>query len=130
MDPDYDQFPAEELAQMLPLDPAEGRVLWKELVSAIYDHPLKIPASADTEILATFMIDWDHPNEGRDLLQRHLGILGDPTVLVFWGPSTALRCPWSLFLKHWDDFFYPSDDNSVLVVPSAGLRLFTSTNTA
>jgi hypothetical protein len=32
----------------------------------------------------------------------------------------AVETDWRLFLDHWDDFCYPSDDSNILVLPTLG----------
>jgi hypothetical protein len=49
----------------------------------------------------------------------------DPRLQVFgliWRfyAEMAVETDWRLFLDHWDDFCYPSDDSNILVLPTLG----------
>ncbi|MHA7682469.1 DUF2947 family protein [Cupriavidus sp. PET2-C1] len=50
-------------------------------------------------------------------------------VLFFWGRSTAAMVARSTFLKSWDDFFYPSDESSILLIPNSSKVIFSFEDT-
>ncbi|MGY4817703.1 hypothetical protein ACVNP3_17360 [Pseudomonas chlororaphis subsp. piscium] len=45
-------------------------------------------------------------------------------IWFFWGRSSAAMVSRSIFLKSWDDFFYPSDENSILIIPNTSKVIF------
>lgn len=49
---------------------------------------------------------------------RHLPVIDD-VVLVSWDEDKAVRVPWSLFVRRWDDFCYPTSDDVSIVPMSA-----------
>lgn len=42
----------------------------------------------------------------------------------FWSAVAAAIVPRQVFLKSWDDFFYPSDENSILLTPDCPKAIF------
>jgi len=62
---------------------------------------------------------------GRTVIEEIIGerVASGAGVVHFWSPSCAVHVEVGLFLSYWEDFWYPSDDNSVLVVPSLALRI-------
>jgi hypothetical protein len=53
-------------------------------------------------------------------LQRRIVASDSDEVIFFWHAEMAARTDWRLFLDHWDDFCYPSDDSNILVLPMVG----------
>lgn len=51
------------------------------------------------------------------LLRRHLPAEDSAEALFFWHGELAVKTDYGLFLEHWDDFCYPSDDSNVLLLP-------------
>jgi len=45
-------------------------------------------------------------------------------ILFFWCRSSSALVAKNLFLKSWDDFFYPSDESSVLLIPNRNEVIF------
>jgi hypothetical protein len=45
-------------------------------------------------------------------------------VWFFWGACAAAIVPRQVFLKSWDDFFYPSDEDSILLTPDCPKAIF------
>lgn len=45
-------------------------------------------------------------------------------IIFFWGSHHVSIVPSHIFLKGWDDFFYPSDENCILIIPSKLKAIF------
>lgn len=50
-------------------------------------------------------------------------------VWFFWSAVAAAIVPRQVFLKSWDDFFYPSDENSILLTPDCPKAIFSFEDT-
>ncbi|MGE6388592.1 DUF2947 family protein [Pseudomonas sp. NPDC078416] len=50
-------------------------------------------------------------------------------VWFFWSACAAAIVPRQVFLKSWDDFFYPSDENSILLTPDCPKAIFSFEDT-
>ena len=48
-----------------------------------------------------------------------------PNLLTvhLWGPRFGVRCHLRTFRRYWSDFWYPSDENTVLLVPRVRIRI-------
>lgn len=58
-------------------------------------------------------------------LKFFMGRLSFPDFIwFFWGRSSAGIVPREVFLKSWSDFFYPSDENSILLIPNSSRIIF------
>lgn len=50
-------------------------------------------------------------------------------VWFFWSAVAVAIVPLQVFLKSWDDFFYPSDENSILLTPDCPKAIFSFEDT-
>ena len=124
-DRDFGALPETSLARIMDINAHLSRTLWSAWVSRKYPHLCTIPAVERPAPLARAHSDWEQVSEGRALIQRLLGCSISPAAVIvhFWSPMYAVHTQASLFLQHWDDFWYPSDDNDVLVFPHLALRI-------
>jgi hypothetical protein len=122
---DYGDLPNSELRRIRDLPESVARSCWRAWVSEQYDHLAEIPACARARPLAKLALDWDDKVAGgraiRDLLPKQIET--KIPVVHFWSPLYAVVTDLEIFLRRWDDFWYPSDDNSALIVLRVLLRL-------
>ena len=57
------------------------------------------------------------PEEIAAHLQRHIPADYSAPAVFFWFGDLAVEIDWGLFLDHWDDFCYPTDDSNIVVIP-------------
>jgi hypothetical protein len=71
----------------------------------------------DPIYLATkkFKFEWDDYEKGRLFFKNLLS--GSSYILIFWGPNCSCITTAKNFIVAWDDFFYISDENTVLITP-------------
>ena len=60
----------------------------------------------------------DEEGQVNQNLRRDIAAGDSSEVLFFWHAELAVKTDWRLFLDHWDDFCYPSDNSNLLVLPS------------
>jgi len=105
----------DEVRRICFLDPEQSAVLWDELFGPGAGHLMlaRIPGAR----VATFHLGFDDPAAGRVAFDQNLGPAR--TLLFAWGRAHACLVPREVFLAAWDDFFYPSDESSVVVALGA-----------
>jgi hypothetical protein len=121
-DAKFNKLPPEELSQLQPNTPEVSRELWSHYVSNRYTHinqfsPIDLPG------FFRLKIDWNEKEKSRELIKDAVRIINDPSIIFFWSPSCSAKIHWSLFLKYWDDFCYPDDDNNVIVLPEMKIKI-------
>ena len=50
-------------------------------------------------------------------------------LFFFWGKFSSAIVKKDVFIKSWDDFFYPSDENSLLLIPNTKKIIFSFNET-
>ena len=123
----YTQLSDAEFRRFRPVSESEALGLWEQ-----YVYPDASPGRRHLgELFVQRFIKWpevasftseskDDENKVVANLQREI-VASDSTELIFfWHAETAVRTDWRLFLDHWDDFCYPSDDSNILVLPTVG----------
>ena len=96
----------EEIASIEPLRVEKARELQKLSRALEQNTALREVREINTDVL---------PEQDILTWLRHLPIIDD-AVLVSWDEETGIRVPWSLFVRRWDDFCYPSSDD-VSIIP-------------
>lgn len=115
-----------EVGQMTFPDEAATESLWNRYISADYGH--LIPYFMSTGYKNIFNTaeygavnlaakgNENHFNyrKGITVLRKELSACD--MVLFFWSASLSCFTPVELFVKAWDDFFYPGDESSVGII--------------
>ena len=123
-DPNYDELPRRVVDSFKVVAPKRAQVLWKKCVHDTALHLCERGAAVTLDHeLSRFELDTDRFDLGCKLLNEAVSAPVDATVVLFWSPRHALETTWRIFVNHWTAFWYPSDDNNVVVVPSAGVRI-------
>jgi hypothetical protein len=74
------------------------------------------------QVSETTTLDFKRRADGARFFQKVLE--GEEWLWLFWGRCCAAQVPRDIFIKCWDDFFYPSDENTVLVMPGSAEAIF------
>jgi hypothetical protein len=121
----YTQLSAAEFLRFRPLPETESLKLWEQFV-----YPDPSPGHRHlTELYVQRLITWpqnvsfrsaskDDEKEVVQNLRREIAAGDSSEVLFFWHAEQAVITDWRLFLDHWDDFCYPSDDSNILILPA------------
>lgn len=98
---------------------AQSQALWDEWVPV--SHLMSV--SAGTFLVSeTTTLDFKRRADGARFFQKVLE--GEDWLWLFWGKRCAAQVPRDIFIKCWDDFFYPSDENTALVMPGSAEVIF------
>ncbi|KTC35149.1 hypothetical protein AO265_35660 [Pseudomonas sp. ABAC61] len=98
---------------------AQSQALWDEWVPV--SHLMSV--SAGTFLVSeTTTLDFKRRADGARFFQKVLE--GEEWLWLFWGKRCAAQVPRDIFIKCWDDFFYPSDENTALVMPGSAEVIF------
>ncbi len=115
-----------EKAKLVFLYPWQACVLWEEEISRDHSHLMNIPSDTIT-VLHKTVLDFDLPESGEQFFHTQLGLIS--TVIFFWGPQCACLVPVPILIKAWTDFFYPSDENSIVCAFNKPEKIFSFENT-
>lgn len=108
-EPTHDILGPDELASIRPLQPDSARVASK------HARGLHDVASANEH---RFDLTGENEMELRRWLTS-LPVKSDERILLSWNPELAVETVWSLFVRRWSAFWYPSSDD-LEVFPAAG----------
>jgi len=103
------------------LSKIQSKKLWEQEVSKLHTHLMQIPKEKiciDKKIVLNF----EEFQSGFEFFKNELD--GVSEVNIFWSPEKSCRTDTEIFLKSWSDFFYPSDENTVLLIPDASKKIF------
>jgi hypothetical protein len=123
----YTQLSEAEFRRFSPLSEGESLRQWEQHV-----YPDATPRHRHLgDLFVQRLIKWpetpsftsESHQDGTNVvpnLQRRIVACDSDEVVFFWHAEMAARTDWRLFLDHWDDFCYPSDDSNILVLPMVG----------
>lgn len=103
-----------EKNDLILLDHADSIRLWRQYlpVGSLRDFDEK-----NFTIIDKTLIDFNNQKESVLYFSEKLNNIN--TIFFFWGGgSSAVITRKEVFIKGWDDFFYPSDEDSILIVPN------------
>ena len=104
----------DEKRKIVLLNGDESEKLWDLLFP--FDMLMNIKPS-QCRIIEKTELDFDEVEESAAFFREKLKEVTD--ILFFWGRrSAAIIISSDVFIKAWDDFFYPSDESSVIYVPN------------
>lgn len=116
-DPAFNQLDEDELAAFVIPSISELSTVWSHFVGEGVSHLLQRP-NETVCIVDQFSVDWNDEGSGKVQLQQKLSTNLTGEVLVMWSPTVGVRVPAALLLRYWTDFFYPDDDNTIVVTTS------------
>jgi hypothetical protein len=113
----------------LSADDKQRVVLFDQTASqALWERFIPVP-SLITELPSLFQchekttVDFARRAESSLFFERRLSPEAE-LLWLFWGRRCAAQVPRDIFIKCWDDFFYPSDENTALVMPGSAEVIF------
>lgn len=120
----YCQFTKEKFDRLRPLTEKESLKKWAEFVHPASDRlsrhlvQLFVRGRIEYPEAPTFQ-SVTNAEEARvpTNLRRYLPAEDSTDALFFWHGTEAVWTDFGLFLEHWSDFCYPSDESNVLVIP-------------
>lgn len=107
----------EEKSSIVFLTDVQADIYWRNLISEEFDHLMKIPKGVFT-VEKKVELDFEDLRTGESFFSENLRDLD--ILFFFWGPRNGCVVTARILVKAWSDFFYPSDENSILYV--AGRR--------
>jgi len=120
----YSQLSSDEFNRFSPVLPGESLKLWEKYVypsSQLYEsHLCQLYAQKQIQWPEGASFHFTGEREDRKvlaMLRQQIAATESSAVLFFWSAEVCARTDWGLFLTHWDDFCYPSDDSNVIVLP-------------
>jgi hypothetical protein len=120
----YTQLSAAEFLRFRPLSEAESLQHWEQFVypdsSLGHRHLTELYVEKNIQWPSSVSFRSESDAEEKQVvqnLQRAIAANRLSEVLFFWNGVEAVSTDWGLFLDHWDDFCYPSDDSNILVLP-------------
>ena len=116
-DSNYKLLPEEDLAFIIPITTQEAGRVWEDIFGHNIPHLMKITNNSHWPWMATetVMVDTDIYNTANEVLNS-ININADSNIIFLWSKTNAVKVKWGIFIKYWNDFCYPSDDNDVLYI--------------
>ena len=120
----YTQLSSDEFNRFIPADAKDSLKLWEKYIYPSSKHRERHL----TELYVQKKIKWpdcqtfksesgDEEKQVIPILKQEITATESAELLFFWHAEVCVRTDWGLFLDHWDDFCYPSDDSNVMVLP-------------
>ena len=104
----------DEKRKIVLLNGDESEKLW-DLVFP-FDMLMGIKPS-QCHIIEKIELDFDEVEESAAFFREKLRGVTD--IIFFWGRiSAAIIISLDVFIKAWDDFFYPGDESSIIYIPN------------
>ena len=121
----YTQLSPAEFKRFRPIPLSDSLKLWEQYVfpgSELRERHI-------TSLYVNKLIKWpecttygttteEDEEQLLPILKQEIQVPLSSELLFFWHAEISVRTDWGLFLDHWDDFSYPSDDSNVMVLPS------------
>ena len=113
------QLSDEEKRQICFLNRIESKTLW----SCYFSINNLMELTEDTFVMKEKReLDFLDEKSGYDFFQEQLK--ETDVLFLFWSKTAAVIVKKHIFLKSWSDFFYPSDENSIIVIPNNSFSIF------
>lgn len=110
----------DEKRKIVFLNGDESETLWEQFFP--FDMLMSIKSS-QCRIIEKKELDFDEAEESAIFFREKLRGFSD--ILFFWGRrSAAIVISSDVFIRAWDDFFYPSDESSIIYIPNAENIIF------
>ena len=108
-----------EKRKIIFLNEIESEKLWN--ITFPFDHLMKMDSSFCYVIEKT-ELDFDCHKESSLFFYDKL--VDVSFVFFFWGKRSSAIVPVDIFVKSWGDFFYPSDETSIALIPNRKKIIF------
>ncbi|OCL22684.1 hypothetical protein [Gilliamella sp. wkB171] len=91
-----------------------------------FEHLIKMKSSF-CSIRKKVDLNFDYPKKSSHFFVNKL--IDVPFVFFFWNKKASAIVPVNIFIKSWNDFFYPSDETSILFIASKNRMIFSYNET-
>lgn len=114
------RVPDEDITKIQPLSIYFSELLWEEYISNRNCHFSLLDSQDKLSLLEKQDYNWlDDWNNGTydnftKYLNRSLPFNQEDTIIVFWSKESAVETNWSIFIKHWANFFF--DDEGIVLI--------------
>ena len=110
---------AEEISEIIFLDKCQSSILWKSIF--IFDNLRQINGNNSYYKILSKKQSIFFENSSFVFSKF---IKQEKIIFFFWGMENSAILSSSIFLKSWDDFFYPSDENCIIYMPSTKKTIY------
>ncbi|WP_141675073.1 hypothetical protein [Gilliamella sp. Bif1-4] len=110
---------SDEKRKIVFLDTEESSHFWDMIFP--FDHLIKMDPSFFSTI-EKINLDFSCPKESSLFFKKKLTDIS--LVFFFWGKKASAIIPTDIFVKSWSDFFYPSDETSILFIANRNKMIF------
>lgn len=126
----YDEeirVPDEDINKIKPLSINFSELLWEEYISDRNRHFKALDSHDKLSLLEKDDYNWlDDWNNGAydnftNYLSRNLPYNQEDTIIVFWSKESAVETNWSIFIKHWANFFF--DDEGIVLINTSNEKV-------
>ncbi|MGE9549000.1 hypothetical protein [Snodgrassella sp. CS2] len=109
----------EEKKKIIFLDENESSSFWDIIFP--FEHLIKMESSF-CSIKKKVDLNFEYPKKSSLFFEN---ILKDISfVFFFWSKKASAIVPVNIFIKSWNDFFYPSDETSILLIANRNQMIF------
>ena len=115
------RIPENEKKGLIFLTASQSLDLWKRKISEEFFHLMKIPIE-EKNILKKLTLNFSRNGEGSAFFQQELRRYD--LIVFFWGAQSACIVQKNTFVENWTDFFYASDETSIIYIPNSRKKLF------
>ncbi|MWP61714.1 hypothetical protein [Gilliamella sp. Pas-s25] len=109
----------DEKNRIVFLDTEESSHFWDMIFP--FEHLMNINSSCYS-ILEKITLDFNFPQESSLFFKNKLTDIS--SVFFFWERKASAIVPVEIFVKAWSDFFYPSDESSILLITNSNKMIF------
>ncbi|WP_281322090.1 DUF2947 family protein [Flavobacterium aestivum] len=123
-DENYNIIDSRDLKKIKLNKAEESQIKWKKFTGSEEMHLMNLSSAFWNNLVKIdeFELEWgEEESEKNNKLPKINNIKLNDEITFFWGANNSIEADWSIFLKYWDDFCYPSDDNNLIVCKKRNL---------
>ncbi|MFP1879068.1 hypothetical protein [Lonsdalea quercina] len=109
----------EEKREIIFIDEEGSENLWN--ITFPFDHLMKMDSSF-CSVIEKNKLNFDYPKESSLFFKNKLKDIS--FIFFFWGKKSSAIVPVDIFVKSWGDFFYPSDESSIVLIVNENKIIF------
>ena len=109
----------DEKGRIILLNAMQAQRLWDAIFP--FSHLMEMPRSF-CDVLEKRVLDFDDVERSSLFFIEKLQ--GVDSIDFLWGRRAGATLPADVLVAAWDDFFYPSDENSVIAIPNSDKLIF------
>ena len=121
-DENYNLLPSGDLLKIKPIIESDSEIIWRKYVSQNHRH-LMLLGEDDIRYETVLRLNWEDEKSGKKILSDIQGIDYSQAIIFMWSPKNSVETIWGLVVNYWTDFFYPSDDNIVILFKEKKLKM-------